>query len=458
MTQKLVTIDDGDGNRFPLLYVDQYGVALKITDPAGDWEQDCCCDCESFPYCLACLDEHTYTSSQTVDWPEDVTSCTIECWGRGGQGGDSNTAGEAAGGGGGGAAARRLVVSKSADSLDVIVNDATNDYASEVKQDSTTECKAAAGENGEDGPNGLGGQGGQSGIGDFIKTGGNGADGVNNDRAGGGGGGAGTLVSGQDAAGAEGGKGGFRKGGDGGDADGSKNGENYGGGGAGGYSAAAGGNGGQGLVRILWRYPMKLNLTIGGAPSAERQDCCEPDNAYYKKRLLWSNLNRTFTLEQSTAGDTTFCWLAVDDCSDHEALAEDAVLVETFDHGTEFGCDGPFRQQELYVYGICATVTCDPMDGKMKLAGVSFSCASCARSMVGPPPFQWGEWGCGCSPPTCPDFLCPPDGPDLQTAVPCTKQTMIKRIYWPTIEDVECALDVTCDDTSDGTLTAKLSC
>ncbi len=460
MAQKLVAIDAGSGNQFPLLYVDPYGVALQITDPAGDWEHDCCCGCDSFLHCLACLDEHTYTSSQTVNWPADVKSCDIICWGHGGKGGNSTAAGEAAGGGGGGGVAVAWEVTKNSgsSSLTLIINDASNAYATEVKQDGDTVCMAYAGEDGGDGPDGTGGPGGWGGSGVFVKSGGSGADGDDNSHAGGGGGGAGDLVSGSDANGAEGGKGGYRKGGDGGSASGSAAGKNYGGGGAGGYGGAQGGAGGNGLVRIYWRRPMTMNLTIGGAQSDQRQDCCSEDSRYYNKHLLWSNLNRPFVLTQSSPGNTEFCWKAIEGNNyDLDSLDRDAVLIETFDDGTYFQCDGPDEQLKIYVVEICATVTCDSTDGRMKLAGVTLNCASCSRNYLRESD-KWSDWlcfggtGCGI------DLPCGDTGPDLQTANPCTRQTMIKRIYWPTINDEECALDGTCSTTSDGTLTARLTC
>ena len=384
MTQKLVLLRDGDNDL--LLLLDPQSEVPLIYDDATSSQNECCCSCDGFPGCLACLDTHTYTSSQSVAWPEGVTTCTIECWGRGGAGGDSQATGEAAGGGGGGGFSRVVGVGQSVSSLDVIVNDSANDFAAEVKQNSLTECLATAGMRGDDGPNGVGGTGGGG-----DKSGGNGANGIDSMHGGGGGGGAGSKQSGQDADEAAGGAGGIRHGGDGGDAP-SGAGQSYGGGGAGGFSGASGGAPGQGAVRISWWYPMKLTITLSGAPSTEGTCDC-PETNHDKRRILWDNLNSTFQLEQETAGSHCFKLDLITNCD--AARDGDAILIED----DEFGCctdeSGGYElhnRSEVYVSSIWVCLECT--QNKMRVATISFNVCGCEQHVVGPPPLTWSDWSC----------------------------------------------------------------
>lgn len=461
MTQKLVAIDAGGGNQLPLLYVDPYGVALQTTDPAGTWEQDCCCGCDSFLHCLACLDEHTYTSSQTVNWPADVESCDIICWGHGGKGGNSSAAGEAAGGGGGGGVAVAWEVSKNSgsSSLSLIINDVSNGYATEVKQDGDTVCIADAGEDGGDGPDGTGGPGGGGGSGVFVKSGGSGADGDKNSHAGGGGGGAGDLVAGSDANGAEGGKGGYRKGGDGGSATGTKAGKNYGGGGAGGYGGAQGGAGGNGLVRIYWRRPMTMNLTIAGAPSSSVDCHCNPPQVPNIQDIKWDALNRPFSLKQRSAGSISFEWKANKPCDDSLRNGSDAIQIETRKTGScDINADLILDETEYYVVGVTADINCS--DGRMYLANVSFDLCECSRHKYQlNNAWYWTDWGCSGS--GSYTLLCG-TGENIRTAAPCTRGTTMEvEMLWPTLSLNSlnsCQIEEDCYSPTIGTATATLGC
>jgi hypothetical protein len=466
MTKKIVAIDVGGGHKLPLLQVSEYAVSLQVTDPdAGPWEDDCCCNCDPFTWCLACLEDGgIYTSTTDVSWPDDVTRATIKAWGPGGEPGISGGAGEAGGGGGGGGFAIVRPVGKNDDhpTLHLWINDEATDYITEVfnGDDTSPTITAAPGEKGGDGPNGVGGAGGGGfTIGGYTKNGGNGADGSDNHYGGGGGGGAGDLVGGGDAFESTGGEGGLRKGGRGGDGENQDaetdgtDGQDYGGGAAGGFDERTFGQRGKGAVQIFWWHKKELQLTIDGAPHDSRLDCCPPTpGSYYQSEIIWSNINKTFTLEQQQAGDSTFCWNALDedDLCDHDTLSAKAILIETGGSGTPFGCDGPFYQQEFYVIGVCASIGCE--SGRMAITGLGFTFASCGRSngISG-----WGPWYCGCEQVEYFHFPCS-FGDDLETAAVCSTQTMRKRINWPTIISATCALGVDCETMTDGTAEAEL--
>lgn len=406
--------------------------------------------CDPFPNCLANLSEpFDYTSSQSVPWPAGAWAVDIWCIGRGGVGGNSLSAGAAGGGGGGGASAHSYNVSKSGASLDLTI-DATS---SKVEQAGTKWCEAVVGGAGSNSPNGAGGAGGADWAGGGATknfSGGDGAAGVDGTAAGGGGGGAGTNQAGLSATGGVGGKGGAEKGGNGGDAT-AANGEagaNYGGGGAGGYNNGSGGAGGQGLVRLVWVYPIELVVSVTGAPDLQKfcPLVCNPGDTYEWETtdtILWGTaLNQVaFTLEQTAPRGTGFkLWLGdyENDCTQADKVRS-GVLVRTYYVTKEKWCPtdeitGQQTQDEWFLVTITAQIGC--VNGKMILELIAYGCCQCYRFYDADPPWGggtgWSSWICYAEY-SGGVFSCPKVcfwDEHTKKAAPCSEEEMQRDVRW----------------------------
>jgi hypothetical protein len=458
-----------NGQWFWLL--NDFGVSPLIFSDTGTGLDPCCCSCEGFPSpCLVCYEELLLTETEEVSWPTGVTQATVQCWGRGGDGGSSAVAGQAGGGGGGGAFAS-ISFSKTDTSLTVTVNDLSNSYDTMVQQVTgtlTTYCLAAHGEDGADGPNGAGGLGGAAGdcIGDTVHSGGDGADGTDGtagtEIGGGGGGGAGSLVAGHNGSSVGvGGGPALRRGGRGGDGGvgnltlGSS-GQNYGGGGGGATDGLSGYSGGDGLARILWWKPMTLTVSVSGAPGGIVECDCPagPGNAAYERwEIMWDALSTTFSLTQDTPGSSLFNWYATVVDGDCRSSA-DAILIETNDIGS-CGESGEFVliQTERYVTSVSVQLDC--VDGKMYPINLQFNTCLCTRTFdVGTS--TWSAWGCDTDSTIGPCSF----GSVLQSSPPCcTGNTMQVEIFWPSIYGTDCPKIFDCFGTpTSGSVTASLDC
>jgi hypothetical protein len=207
--------------------------------------------------------------------------------------------------------------------------------------------------------------------------------------------------------------------------------------------------------------PMKLNITISGAPGDEGTCDC-PETEHDKRRILWDNLNGSYQLEQDGPYSACFKIDLVADCFD--ARDSDAVLIED----NEFGCctdeSGGYElhnRGEVYVSGIYVCLEC--VDNQMRISSIGFSFCSCEQHIVGPPPIHWSDWSCGVliDYPGWPwAFVCELRD-HVNTADPCTMQSMQREMLWarPTpYPEYPCSFSFPCDDPILGQLTANLSC
>jgi hypothetical protein len=198
---------------------------------------------------------------------------------------------------------------------------------------------------------------------------------------------------------------------------------------------------------------MKLNITISGAPGTS--GLCEcPEHLHVQRRILWSNLNGSFQLEQDSPG-LCFGIDLVGDCED--VRDSDAILIED----EEFGCCdevGLRRQWETYVSGVEACIEC--VGDRMEVSSVSFSFCRCERQKEGDPP-EWGPWICTDlqNYPEFPGSFTCGIGENITTAVPCTSQQMQRELLWATPTNTSpCTFIFPCDEPTVGTLGANLSC
>jgi len=208
--------------------------------------------------------------------------------------------------------------------------------------------------------------------------------------------------------------------------------------------------------------PMKLNITISGAPGDEGLCDC-PETLHTQRRILWDNLNSSYQLEQEGPYSTCFRLDLITDCE--EARDGDAILIEDNEFGCCVGENGDevelHNQGEVYVSSISACLEC--VDDRMRIASIGFGFCACERHIEGPPPIHWTDWSCGplFDYPGFPDsFVCELRD-HIKTAVPCTMQSMQRELLWarPTpYPESPCSFSFPCDDPVIGQLSAQLSC
>ncbi|MFV8372501.1 choice-of-anchor D domain-containing protein [Flavobacterium sp. LB2P74] len=202
----------------------------------------------------------TFNTSGTFTVPAGVTSIQVEAWGGGGKGGKKTSGNSAYGGGGGGAYAKKLVTVTPGTTYTVTVgigsNTQTTTAASNSWFDNNTSILAKGGNSVLDNST-LGAAGGSlsSCIGDFVLSGGNGANSITN--GGGGGSSAGTALNGTTATSQTGAiaPSGGGNGGNGSTGSATTTGSSPGGGGGGGKNNDDGANGANGKVILTWSCP-----------------------------------------------------------------------------------------------------------------------------------------------------------------------------------------------------------
>lgn len=376
------------------------------------FDTECCCgDCTDWPSCLKSVEWHNYSSSKAaIYWPTidgfDVEEAYVMAWGHGGSGGSGGATlgSNEAGGGGGGGEFILSYLGKVTPSIELIINSNLNGYASEVKQGFDTYVKALAGSNGTTGPNGAGGAGGTGGTlwaGGTSYPGGAGHAGVDTQYGGGGGGGAGERGAGGDAIEWIGGTGGGGVAGAGGTGglDSGAPGSNFGGGGAGGYTGLDGGGGGSGRIRIGWWLPIELQLTLSGAGVGDfnNGECiCESSDTgpcYQKVSVTWSNINGSYTLQQSSPGSTVFSWSApIVDVNDYDDVSANGILIYyRLVKGRADPLDPLINIQEEEEYLLDWSVGLSCVDGRVSVNNISHGALTLMQRNYDPIT-GWGAW------------------------------------------------------------------
>ena len=203
---------------------------------------------------------------------------------------------------------------------------------------------------------------------------------------------------------------------------------------------------------------MKLSVTFSDVPDASVScDCLSPPfppgRWGFDKNLLWSNLNGTYELEQTSPGSDCFAVTFVNDCE--YVQDSDAVIVED----GAFGCchGGTGRTEHIiYLTGIAVCIGC--VDNEMQIATVTLGgFCRCSRSCDPMATPECGDWYCSEEYPY--PFECGL-GDYLQGATPCTAQAMERELLWPDLQVLSnpCGIEMSCNDPVVGTIKATLGC
>ncbi len=192
---------------------------------------------------------------------------------------------------------------------------------------------------------------------------------------------------------------------------------------------------------------MKLSVTIEGAPNDSYQCLFCPGYTGGNRRIMWSNLDGTYELEQDYAGSSSFHLDFVGDCANVQD--SDAILIEDNESGccTGENYDELFvsTQMEIYVSGIYVSLEC--VNDEMRIAGIAFGFCLCSR-IQSFPSGPWGDWSCDPFeyPGVGEAFICGLED-HVATASPCSGQLMQRELLWPPVlQEDECNFYFVCDD------------